>query len=443
MQLFRNLYLTNRFFILLTGVVVLFLFSYALPALLPAAKLFLFLLGIFTLINIMGLFRLRKALFARRLLPERMANGSENPVTVYLENRYPFEVEAQVVDELPFQFQKRDTVFRAHLKSSETKAITYQLRPVKRGEYHFGKLNVYLATMPRLVQRRYRFDEEEMIPVYPSFLEMRKYELLAISNRLMETGIKQIRRLGHSMEFEHIRNYVIGDDPRSINWKATARQGNLMVNAYQEDRSQQVFCLIDKGRVMKMPFEGLSLLDYAINASLVMSNTALQKGDKAGLVTFSDTIGGLVPAGKQRSHLNTIMQVLYNQRTKYLETDYERLCSLVQRKITQRSLLILFTNFETLSGMRRQLVFLRRLAKRHLLLVVFFENTELSESLQAAPRTTGEIYLKITTEKFLYEKRLIVKELNSYGIQTILTPPEDLTVNTINKYLELKARRMI
>src|SRR3546814_3180514 len=106
---------------------------------------------------------------------------------------------------------------------------------------------------------------------------MRRFELLAISNRLREVGIKRVRRIGNSMEFEQVRNYVVGDDPRFINWKATARKNDIMLNAFQEERAQQVFSLIDKGRGMQMPFEGLSLMDYAINASLVLANTALDR----------------------------------------------------------------------------------------------------------------------------------------------------------------------
>lgn len=217
----------------------------------------------------------------------------------------------------------------------------------------------------------------------------------------------------------------------------------MMLNSFQEERSQQVYSLIDKGRTMQMPFEGLSLMDYAINASLVLANTALSKGDKTGLVTFSDKIGNIVPAGRQRSHLNTILEVLYNQRTRYLESNYELLYATLRRKVTQRSLLVLFTNFGTLSGMRRQLPYLQGMAKYHLLLTVFFEDTELKELLAGKPRSTEDIYLKTTAERFAYEKRLIVKELNHHGIHTILTPPEDLTINTINKYLELKARSLL
>ena len=139
----------------------------------------------------------------------------------------------------------------------------------------------------------------------------------------------------------------------------------------------------------------------------------------------------------------TILEVLYRQKTRYLETDFEALYATIRTQVRQRGLLLLFTNFETLSGMRRQLPYLRRLAKDHLLLVIFFDNTELRAVLDTPARDTEQVYLKTIAEKFSYEKRQIVKELGQYGIQSILTAPRDLTANTVNKYLELKARGMI
>jgi len=133
-----------------------------------------------------------------------------------------------------------------------------------------------------------------------------------------------MRRLGHSMEFEQIKEYVSGDDYRTVNWNATARKGALMVNNFTDEKSQQVYCIIDKSRVMKMPFEGLSLLDYAINASLVLSNIALLKQDKAGLITFAENLSAFLPAEKKETQMHLILQALFNQKTRYLESDYEK-----------------------------------------------------------------------------------------------------------------------
>ena len=141
--------------------------------------------------------------------------------------------------------------------------------------------------------------------------------------------------------------------------------------------------------------------------------------------------------------MNFIMDSLYNQTTKFQEADFARLHVMVKRKLNQRSLLVLFTNFESLTAMKRQLPYLRSLAKNHLLMVVFFENTELKALVKSRPKTTEEIYTKAIGENFVFEKKLIVKELEKNGMIAILTTPENLTVATVNKYLELKSRRLI
>ena len=448
-----NMFLTSRFFQALAAIATGFVVAFFLPWLLGPMKVVLGLFVALALLDALLLYAPAKGqtapVFGRRVLGEKLANGSDNDVRIYLENRYRFAVQTETIDEIPHQFQRRDVLFKTAIKPGETQIIDYQLRPTKRGEYEFGALNIYAASPLGLVRRRFRYEQGKVVPVYPSFLQMRQYELLAIHNRLTEVGVKRIRRVGHSMEFEQIRPYVPGDDPRSINWKATARRTGtgaddaLVVNHFQDERAQQVYCLIDKGRMMRMPFDGLSLLDYAINATLVVSNIALLKHDKAGLLTFSNKPGATLAADRRPGHLLKLLEILYRQKTKYLETDFELLYATVRARIRQRSLLILFTNFETLHGMQRQLPYLRRMAKDHLLLVVFFENTELREYLNAPAATTEDVYNQTIAEKFSQEKRQIVLELQRYGIYSLLTAPKDLTANTINKYLEFKARGLI
>ncbi len=439
MNFIRNLYIAPRFYIALSAAVVLFCIGFAYPMALVLGRLLLLMVLVLLFMDVWFLFR-GGHIRADRGKVGRFSNGDENPVDLQIENRYSFTVYLNIIDEVPHQFQVRNFLLRATLTAGEEKLLQYSLRPVKRGEYFFGILNVYAESPLRLIMRRFRCAEEEMVPTYPSFLQMRKYELLAISNRLTEAGIKKIRRVGQNREFDQIREYVIGDDQRTMNWKATARRNQLMVNQYQEEKSQQVYSLIDKGRVMQMPFEGMTLLDYAINATLVISNIAIYKQDKAGILTFSKRIDYMLKASRQNNQMQKVMEMLYREKTGFQESDYAKVVVHLKRNVPQRSLLLLYTNFESLPSLERQLPYLKILAKSHLLVVIFFENTELDELLARTPSNTEEIYLKTIGEKFMYDKRQIVQELKKHGIQSILTRPENLTVNTLNKYLELKAR---
>ncbi len=443
MNIIKNLYIHERFFIYISIIAATFLVSYWIDILYTVAWFLLLILVVLFLFDLVLLFRFKSGIKARRLLPEKFSNSDENPVPITIKNEYPFKVLIKVIDELPKQFQKRDFNYETNIEPYSSQDFEYQVKPVERGEYQFGILNIYASSILQIIAKRYCFDASQMVAVYPSYIQMRKYEFLAMSNRLTEFGLKKIRKIGHTMEFEQIKNYIAGDDVRTINWKATAKRAQLMVNQYQDEKSQPIYSIIDVGRVMKMPFEELKLLDYAINSTLAFSNIALLKNDKAGLLAFSQKVDTIIPASNKRTHINVLNEALYNIDTQFGDSDYGYLYATIKRKITHRSLLILYTNFEHISALKRQLPFLKAIAKQHLLVTVFFENTELDELINENVEDLQSIYHKTIAEKFAYEKRLIVKELESRGVHAILTKPQHLTVNVINKYLEFKAKGFI
>ena len=443
MKIFKSTYLTNRFFTALVFLIVLFVLGQSFSVLVTLGKGVAIAFLILVIFDLLTLFRNREGLEANRIHDAKLSNGDDNDIKVKMRSFYGVNLNAEVIDEIPHQFQRRDISWKVDLPSGEEKTLLYKLRPNKRGEYNFGGINVFVSTALGLIQRRYHFPSEATVPVYPSIIQMKKYEFSAFTNNLTELGIKRIRRIGQTTEFDQIKEYVLGDDPRNINWKASAKSTGLMVNHYEDEKSQPVYCIVDKGRLMRSPFEGLTLLDYAVNSALVMSNVALKKQDKAGLITFSDKMSSVVKADRRSGQLLRILETLYNQKTFYKESNYEMLATYVRRSITSRGLILLYTNFENLSSFKRQLPYLRLISKKHLLVVVFFENTELKELIQKEPTNSEGIYTQVIAERIASEKDLIVSELKKNGIYAILTPPQNLNVNTINKYLEFKARGMI
>lgn len=395
------------------------------------------------MVDYLLLFREKDGILAQRILPEKLSNGDENPVKVDIKNKYSFKIYTKVIDEIPFQFQKRDFLIEKEIEAGKNTLFQYILEPKERGEYSFGALNVFASSPLGFVSRRFTFQKDAMLPAYPSFIHLRKYELMALQNEFLLGGIKRIRKLGHTMEFEQIKEYVPGDDIRTINWKATSKTNRLMVNQFQDEKSQRIFMLIDKGRTMKMPFKGLSLLDYSINASMALSHIILKKGDRAGMMTFSKRTENKVAADNKSGQLRKISESLYNIKTDFFESDFNRLYQDVKYSVNQRSLLLLFTNFETLDALNRQMKYLRGIAKNHLLVVVFFKNSELQTVLHKNPESIQEIYDEVIAEKFEFEKKLIIQELRKYGIYCVYTLPENLNVEVINKYLEIKARGIL
>ncbi len=441
-QYIRALFISRRWFLLLGGCVILLFLAFFVKFLLQPAVAITLAIFFLTLLDYILLFFVNGEVKAERTMSPRFSIGDENEVALAINNSYPFKISALVIDELPFQFQERNFQKAMTIGYRTEDIISYSLKPLSRGEYGFGYVVCFAASPIGFLRRRFKIAAPTVIKVYPAYQQLRKYQLLAISGNTL-TGVKKVRRLGHSLEFEKIKDYVQGDDVRTINWKATARSSNLMVNTYTDARQQQIYCLVDKGRNMKMPFGGMTLLDHSINACLALLNVALLKQDKAGLITFSDKVNDIIAADRRNDQLHRILETLYKQQTQFKESDYEGVWNVVHRRITQRSLLLLFTNFETYSSLERQLSFLKRIAQRHLVCVIFFQNTLLKEIHESTPDSIEGIYIKTIADQFDLEKRLIVKELRRHGILSILTTPQNLSVDVVNKYLELKARQMV
>ena len=415
--------------------------GYWVPFLFVIGKYAFIFFAFLTLLDFVLLFR-GGTIHAERVLPEKMSNGDENIIKIKLQSTYNLPVSLVLIDELPVQFQKRDFRLNLTLNPNEERLQKYSLKPVKRGVYEFGVLNVFIYSPLKLAGVRRQYSKNKQVKVYPSFIQMRKYELLAFSNKTAY-GIKKVRRLGHTMEFEQIKVYNKGDDYRTINWKSTAKHQKLMVNQYQDEKSQNIYSLIDMGRQMALPFNQMTLLDYAINATLSFSNVAMKKKDKAGLLSFERKITTFIKPDSSRQHLQQIFEQLYNLETGFHETDYERLYRFVSRKIPTRSLLLIYTNFEHINSLRRQLPYLKKIARKHLVVVIIFKNTELQQVVHQEATDSRKLYHKIIAEDFDWQKRMMVKALGLYNIHSILTAPKNLTGSVINKYLQLKARGLI
>ncbi|WP_198520105.1 DUF58 domain-containing protein [Lacinutrix sp. Bg11-31] len=437
---YNSLFLNNRFFYILAVIAVLFVIGFFAPLFSYISKVLLLILSLLVLVDVFILFKNKNGIKVKRFLPERLSNGDANKITLQIKNKYSFLSHLSIIEELPFQFQKRDFIFDLKIPSKQDKTIHYDVKPTQRGVYNFGHINIYASTPLQLATKKYVLGKEKELKCYPSFLKLRDFNFKAFTDATISYGTKKVRRIGHSLEFEQIKEYVSGDDIRTLNWKATAKRNQLMINQYVEEKSQPVYSIIDKGRAMQMHFNNISLLDYAVNATLAISNVILRKQDKAGMLSFSKKLEDIVVAEQRNSQMNLISEALYNIKTDFSESDFSSLYAVVKRKITNRSLLILYTNFETMDGLNRQLSYLRALAKNHLLLVVFFKNTELESVINSKSDNIQDVYDTIIAEKFMHEKKRIVSALKKYGIQSVLTEPQNLTGDTINKYLELKSR---
>jgi uncharacterized protein (DUF58 family) len=407
-------------------------------------KMLFFLIWVVVLLETFLLYRKKEPLTLTRKLPMRLSNGDRNIVTLKMKNDFSFDLNANIVEDLPEQFQFRQWKQDVFIEANKITEFHYEVNPKERGEYLWQNCYVAFQMKPwSLLSRRETFEFEQTVPCYPSFEQFNKIPLKAIVSNFHESSDNLTRKIGQSLEFEQIKNYAVGDDYRHINWKASAKQGDLMVNQYQDERSQDIYCILDMGRAMKMPFYKQTLLDYSINASLALSKAVISMQDKAGVLGLTHNKCNFLPARKDMKQFGKINDFLFNLDTQFLEADYELLYKFVRVNIKQRSLLVIFTNFDSVNSLYRQMPYLKVLAKYHLLLVIFFKNAEIARMTEEKAQDLKGIYDKTIGHSILFQNKLISKELNKFGIQSLYIEPKNLSLEVINKFVEIKRRQLI
>lgn len=441
--MFRDTFLLKNFHIATALLVLSFVLAYAWPSFFVAAQLLVLLFVVWLVIDWYRLYSLKEVISVDRILAPKLSLSDGEDITYLIQNNSDADLDMELYDELPFQFQHREAIRLGQLPKNEKTTILYHVQPYERGEYEFGQVHLFISRSPfRFLQRRITYDLNTSAQVVPSIKQMKQHELQFFSKTAVLSGIRRVRQVGENDEFEHIRQYNQGDNIKSINWKSTSRNNQLMVNQYQNSRHQDVYCILDMGRSMKMPFDGMTLLDYSINSVLSLSNIILKKHDRAGLISYSDKMGSIVKSSSKQGQLERISNTLYNQTTGFKESNFELLLAVTRRVISRRSIWLFYTNFETPYDLHRHLPYLKLMSKRHLVVVIIFINTELEATGAMDCATKSDIYLKTFAQKAIMEKQLIKEELVKNGIQTILSRPSELSINVINKYLEIKARRL-
>jgi uncharacterized protein (DUF58 family) len=440
----KSFYLSKYTYILLGICVALFCFGLLNILFFRIGQFVFFTTWVIVFIEIILLFKQKHIINVSRKPPFKLSNGDKNTVSLSFKNLTNMRFLAEIIEELPEQFQIREWQKSTTISPNEITNFKYIVEPKIRGLYQWRNCHVLSRlTDFSLVYRKDTFELNQEIACYPSFDQFNRLPIKAMVSQFNDSNEKVIQKIGQSLEFEQIKEYATGDDYRHINWKASAKRGHLMVNQYQDERSQDIYCLIDMGRAMKMPFECQTLLDYVINGTLALSKAIIDMQDKAGLIDFAAQKCGLLPAKKDMKQFGKINDALFNIETQFLESDFERLYKFVRLKIKQRSLLVIFTNFDSVNAMHRQLPYLKSLSRHHLLLVVFFENTELSAQAHEQAKDLKEIYTKTIGYNLLIQNKLILQELNRFGIQGLMVKPQKLSLEVINSYLSIKKKSLI
>ncbi len=376
----------------------------------------------------------------QRLHENKLSLAVPNAITLAIRNRGRRAISLWVRDEPPEAFKIETRLLSGGIEPLETWKGVYHVQPVRRGDYAFGDITLRWPGPLGLVLRQGRVQATEAVKVYPNLMDVRKYDLLLRRNRLHEIGLRSTRRFGEGTEFERLREYLPDDEYRRINWKATARRHRPVTVQYQTERSQNVIAVLDTGRMMQTPVADIAKLDYAVNAVLFLGYVATGKGDRVGVMSFADDVTHYLPPRQGRGQFYRMLEVLYSLEAQQIEPDYHKALTYLSLKQRRRALVVIFTDLSSGASMESLVGQVSLLARSSLPLVVTISDPDVHVAAGQVPGDSLSVYQRAVAAQLLDERRLTLDSLRKRGVLTLDVPANQLSLEVVNRYLELKAR---
>lgn len=373
-----------------------------------------------------------------REMPERFALQVARPLKLRLENKAHQPVSVALRDSLPEHLEQAEPLEDFQIPGSGSAEVSYEVLPVRRGACVLGAVHCRIRTRIGLAVRQFTLDGRHEIKIYPRFLGVEQYELLAKIDEREEAVRKPRRVRGRGREFESLRAYEPGEDLRHVDWKASARRGSLISRNLQVERGQQLAVLIDAGRFMNEQIDQQPRFEHALNATVMLSYIAQQRGDAIAVSTFSNEIQSFVPPIKGKAVMPTVLESLYQVEPSKLESDYWHVVARIMDKLKRRSLIIMITDILDVPGSRGLMQNLIRAARKHLVLCVVFVEREIYRSADMIPANTDETYLKAAASHLTVERLTALEQMRARGILVLETTPDKLSLALIRRYLEIR-----
>lgn len=373
----------------------------------------------------------------RRELPSVLGLGDRAPASIQLRSNWGRELRGTLHDRSPAGFEREgDADISFLIPPGASSVIPFSVAGRARGVHAGGDVALRLEGPLGLVRRTLRWQPDDRLTVAPSLSGIRRYRLLALQNRLRDVGVRAIRRRGESTAFDRLRDYVRGDDPRHIDWKASGRRGTLVTREFTIEQGQTILIAIDCGRMMTQYAGELPRIEYVLAAALVLADVAAAGDDRVGVIAFDDQIRAWMPPARGRAAVRSLRDLLIPLEARLVEPDYAGAFRTIAARQHKRSLLILFTDVVDPRASRPLIAHLTRASHTHLPIVVTMRN----ESLVAAGSAGTDAWRRAAAEELLSERELALLALRKSGVAVLDVAPTAMTAAVINHYLEIKAR---
>ncbi len=378
-----------------------------------------------------------------RKSPRRLALGATGEVAVALDSTWHRPVHVVVTDDLPEEILVREggDVLPQAVPARGRRVVRYRVRADRRGDAELGDLHLRVRGPLGLAWRQRRVPRRDPVRVQPGVMEVRRYRLLGLRNRLREAGFRPVRLRGEGGSFESLREYVPGDDPRTIDWKATARRARHMVRQYEAERRQNVLIAVDAGRLMTQRLGGRERLDYALSAALLLADVAALHDDLVGLFVFSDRVEQYLPPSKV--HLPRLADALGDVHARMVEPNYPAAFTYLAKQLRRRSLLVIFTDIIDARASSALVAHLGRAAARHLPITVAIRNPDLEATAGLHAADEAAAYRRAAAEELLQARGAALAAMQRGGVLVADTRPQDAVPAVVNRYLDVKRRGLL
>ncbi|MGD1927341.1 MAG: DUF58 domain-containing protein [Leptolyngbyaceae cyanobacterium] len=381
----------------------------------------------------------QRAIATRTKLP-RLSIGRDNPVTIEV-SAPKAAAKLQIFDRYPVDFDEVPMPLTVDLPAKTTQEITYHVLPTQRGEYQWGDLQLRQRGPWGLAWRSWTVPAAQTVAVYPDLIGLRS---LSIKLAIQSTGnMRQRKRIGIGTEFAELREYAIGDDPRFIDWKATARRSTPLIRVLEPEREQSLIILLDRGRLMTANVKGLSRFDWGLNATLSLALAGLHRGDRVGVGVFDRTLSTWVPPTGGRAHLQHLLEKLTPLQPDLLESDYLGAMTTVATQQFRRALVVVITDLVDQTASAELLTALTRLKARHLPFCVTLRDPQVDDQAHAFADDVTGAYSRAVALDLLAQRQIAFARLKQSGVLVLDAPADKISEPLVEDYLRIKARNRL
>jgi uncharacterized protein (DUF58 family) len=379
---------------------------------------------------------------AERICPNHVSQDVPQEIHILLKNLGSSIRKVQVRDQTPMWWESAP-VLKGILRGKSSLSLSYKVESPQRGIHTFGDMALRVEGPMGLVLRPIQVPAAEDLKVYPRLQPLQYPDLATYRRVAYQWGHRPIRWRGEGREFESLRDYVEGDDPRKIHWKATARFDRPIVQEYETEKNQIVMVLLDAGRLMTAVSEDKTKLDHALEAAVQLTHTALSSGDQAGILAFADKVISFVPPRRTPEQLQRILEEMLSLRPSLVEPQYEQALLWLRSRVRRRSLVVIFTDLLDEIASESLLGAVALLRPLHLPLCVAIREAEWDSLLGTAPSEAQGVYERAVLQELLRQRSKALGRLMQKGALALDLPPSRLSMGTLERYLEVKRKGLL